>query len=82
MDNQNPEEDLRALAKKYLNATGIKTIEGFLSHGEYNRAQLCILGAIDRMFADKNISPSEASEAYKKLGLPLEKIFKVRNTKT
>lgn len=73
-------ESISELAKKYLSEKGQGDIEILLSCEKTRSAQLYVLGAIDSLWKKKEISDSEAAEAYQKLGVDPETASKVRQS--
>lgn len=67
-------EEIRALAKKYLNETGQKMVDDYLAKGKVRSAKCVILGGMD----SDTIPPEEAFDAYIQLGFSSEERALIR----
>lgn len=66
------------LAEQCLNEKGQEAVADLLFAGKVDIAKIYILGAIDSLWTKKKISDSEASEAYKILGIDPSKASELR----
>jgi hypothetical protein len=62
-------ENVKELAKRYLGVSGQIDVETLLEEGKLTFAQAYVLGAIHRVWEDRQIDAEEFKEAIEKLGL-------------
>lgn len=67
-----------ALALKVLNETGQDAIAEFLNNGNEQRAKEYLLGAVDRLWSEGQITDEEASAHYAALKVPQEDAARLR----
>lgn len=66
------------LAEQCLNEKGQEAVADLLLEGKISVAKAYMLGAIDSLWTKKKISDSEASEAYRVLGIGPEEASRIR----
>ena len=80
MSEQNPGQELREMAKKYLNEEIMPSVIDSLVAGDHDTVRVQILGAVDHLFSDEQIDGAEASATYQKLGIPPKAMFRIRTS--
>lgn len=72
-------ETLRELAAKHLCPSAQTNVEINIQDGELKLASVCILGAIDCLWYNRQISDREAREDINKLGIDPEERARIRS---
>ncbi|OHA83359.1 MAG: hypothetical protein A2937_00790 [Candidatus Yonathbacteria bacterium RIFCSPLOWO2_01_FULL_47_33b] len=68
------------LAGQCLNEKGQEAVADLLLENKVDIAKIYVLGAIDALWSKKQISDSEASEAYRALKIDPEEASKLRQS--
>ena len=71
-------ESITKLAEQCLNTEGLESFNLLLAEEKIDAAKAYVLGAIDSLWTKKQISDSEAAEAYQILNVNPEKASSLR----
>ena len=72
------ENRLRAVGRQCLNKAGRDQLEEHLALGNIERARIYLLGAVDSLWFEKELSNEEARVLYVEIGMPPEESAQLR----